>query len=423
MQDRNHALSPDSQPGSAPGPESVLGREPALESGPEPSPESGPGPANAPAPDPTPGTAAEPALEPDPDAATPRRRGRQARSGPQPATIDQVAAAAGVSIATVSRVLTNRDPVRPETRRRVLEAVARLDYVPSGPARALAGSPTGMLGLLMTDLTQPFYTELAHAIESEAQARGYTLILANGAGDVGREAAYLELLAQRRVDGILVASRGVTTRHIDWLRRAPVEVVLVTCEAPGVPLPAIVAGSEDGAAAAVEYLLDLGHRRFAEIGGPAGSTSGVERHQGIVRALAQAGIPANQLVVQASADDVEGGRVAASMLLAREPRPTAILCYNDLVAVGALHAIAAAGLSVPGDVSVVGFDDVPVASMVSPALTTVAQNVPAMARWAVERMVGQISAGRGEGVVEAPTVVSEPCRLVVRGSTGPAPAG
>jgi len=344
------------------------------------------------------------------------------RSRPRPATIDQVAALAGVSIATVSRVFTNRKPVRPETRRRVLDAAGRLDYVPSGPARALAGSPTGMLGLLMTDLTQPFYTELAHAIESEAQARGYTLILANGAGDDAREAAYLDLLAQRRVDGILVASRGITTRHIDWLRRAPVEVVLVTCEAPGIPLPAIIAGSEDGAAQAVRHLLGLGHRVFAEIAGPAGSTSGVERHAGIVGALALAGIRERDLAVAGSGGDVAGGRAAGARLLLRTPRPTAILCYNDLVAVGALHAIAAAGLAVPRDLSVVGFDDVPVASMVSPALTTVAQDVAEMARWAVDRIVVQIEASRGQGQAEPPAVVRRPCRLVVRDSTGPAPA-
>ncbi|HYO42820.1 MAG TPA: LacI family DNA-binding transcriptional regulator [Candidatus Limnocylindrales bacterium] len=350
-----------------------------------------------------------------------RRRPRPGRTGSHPATIEQVAARAGVSTATVSRVLTNRKPVRPETRRRVLEAADALDYVPSGPARALAGSPTGMLGLLMTDLTQPFYTELAHAIESEAQARGYTLILANGAGDSGREASYLDLLAQRRVDGILVASRGVTTRHIDWLRRAPVEVVLVTCEAPGVPLPAIVAASRDGAALAAEHVLALGHRRIAEIVGPAVSASAPERHAGIVEALARAGIPERDLVVECGDADVAGGRAAAEALLAGPSRPTAILCYNDLVAVGALHAIAAAGLEVPHDVSVVGFDDIPVASMVSPALTTVAQAVGEMARWSVARITAQIAAHRGEGVVEPPEVVRMPCRLVIRGSTAAPP--
>lgn len=351
-----------------------------------------------------------------------RRRPRGARPGQRRATIAEVAAEAGVSIATVSRVLTNTKPVRPETRRRVLEAAAALDYVPSGPARALAGSPTGMLGLLMTDLTQPFYTELANAIESEAQARGYTLMLANGAGDSGREASYLDLLAQRRVDGILVASRGVTTRHIDWLRRAPVEVVLVTCEAPGVPLPAIVAASQAGAAMAADHVLGLGHRRIGEIVGPAVSASSPERHAGVVGALAAAGIAERDLAVEACDGDVAGGRVAAEALLARTPRPTAILCYNDLVAVGALHAIAAAGLSCPGDVSVVGFDDIPIAAMVSPALTTVAQAVDDMARWAVDRITAQIAANRGEGTVEPPEVVRTACRLVVRGSTAPPPA-
>ncbi len=336
-------------------------------------------------------------------------------------TIEEVAALAGVSIATVSRVLTNRVAVRPETRRRVLDAVEQLGYVPSGPARALAGGRTGMLGLLMTDLTQPFYTELANAIESEAQARGFTLILANGAGDSGREAGYLDLLAQRRVDGILVASRGVTTRHIDWLRHAPVEVVLVTCEAPGVPLPAIVAASRSGAALAADHVLALGHRRIAEIAGPEVSASAPERHAGIVDALERAGVAAAELAVVSCDGDVAGGRAAAEALLGLSPRPTAILCYNDLVAVGALHAIAAAGLSVPRDISVVGFDDIPVASMVSPALTTVAQAVGEMARWSVERIAAQIAANHGAGAVEPQGAVHMPCRLVVRDSTGAPP--
>jgi LacI family transcriptional regulator len=279
-----------------------------------------------------------------------------------------------------------------------------------------------MLGLLMTDLTQPFYTELANAIESEAQARGCTLMLANGAGDSGREAAYLDLLAQRRVDGILVASRGVTTRHIDWLRRAPVEVVLVTCEAPGVPLPAIVAASREGASMAADHVLALGHRRIAEIVGPSVSASSPERHAGVLDSLARAGIPERDLAVASCDGDVAGGRAAAEALLARASRPTAILCYNDLVAVGALHAISDAGLHVPGDVSVVGFDDIPIASMVSPALTTVAQAVAEMARWAVERITAQIAARRGEGDVEPPEVVRKACRLVIRGSTAGPPA-
>ena len=353
--------------------------------------------------------------------ATPRRRARPTRTGDHPATIESVAALAGVSTATVSRVLTGTNVVRPETRRRVEAAVATLAYVPSGPARALAGSPTWMLGLLMTDITQPFYTELARAVEAEALARGYSLILANGAGDVAREAAYLEQLAGRRVDGILVASRDITDRHLDWLRSAPVEVVLVTCEAPGAPLAAIVSASHSGEAAAAEHVLALGHRVLGVISGPAASASSQERREGAVSAAQAAGLPASAVVAVPSSGDVAGGRSAAATLLARTPRPTAILCYNDLVAVGALHALADAGLSVPGDVSVVGFDDVPVAAMVSPALTTVAQAVDDMARWAVERLAAQIEARRAGDEAPAPEVVRHACRLVVRASTGPAP--
>ena len=347
----------------------------------------------------------------------------RARPPRRPATIDEVAALAGCSIATVSRVFTNRKPVRDDTRRRVLDAAAALEYRPSGPAQALAGSPTGMLGLLMTDLTQSFYTELAHAVEAEAAARGYTLILANGGGDEAREAAYLDLLAQRRVDGILVASRGVTNRHMDWLVDAPVEVVLLTCEAPGVPLPATVADSRGGAALAAAHLLGLGHRRLGEILGPASNASTLERHAGVLDALAAVSMPASALAVVTGTGDVTGGFAAASALLAGPTPPTAILCYNDLTAVGALRAAEAAGLRVPADLSIVGFDDVPIASLVSPALTTVAQAIPEMAHWAVERIASQIAARRSSSS-DAPAVapvVRTACRLVVRGSTGPAP--
>ena len=346
-----------------------------------------------------------------------RRRARPRPGGPRPATIGDVATLARVSIATVSRVLNDRKPARPETRGRVLAAVAELDYRPSGPARALQGQATGMLGLIMTDISQPFYTELALVVESEARARGYTIMLANGAADNDREAAYLELLAERRVDGILVASWGITARHVDWLRRAPVQVVLVSCEAPGVPLPAIVAASRDGARQGAEHLIGLGHRRLAEIVGPSLSAAAGDRHAGVLEALDAAGIPAGDLAVAACGGDVATGEAAAAELLARDPRPTAIVCYNDLVALGAMRAVRAAGLRLPEDVSVVGFDDVALAALVHPPLTTVAQPGALMAAWAVERLVAQIAAARAGGALPVPELLRVPCRLVVRGST------
>ncbi len=343
--------------------------------------------------------------------------------GERPATIADVAEQAGVSIATVSRALTGRKPVRPETHSRVLEAVRALDYRPSGPARALQRQATGMLGLLMTDISQPFYTELARVVEAEARGRGYTIMLANGAGDAGQEATYLELLAERRVDGILVASWRITSRHVDWLVRAPVRVVLVSCEAPGVRLPAIVAASRAGARMSTEHLVALGHRRLGEILGPSVSAATADRHAGVLDALAAAGIDSSGLAVATSSGDIASGEAAAAELLARTPRPTALVCYNDLVAIGALRAIRSAGLDVPRDVSVVGFDDVAIAGLVQPALTTVAQPVEEMGRWAVERLVARIDAGRDGRPGPDAEVVHAPCRLVVRDSTAAPPAG
>ena len=345
-----------------------------------------------------------------------RRRARPRPGGPRPPTIGDVAARAGVSIATVSRVLNASGTTRPETRRRVLDAVSALAYRPSGPARALQGHATGMLGLIMTDIAQPFYTELARFVESEARQRGYTIMLANGAADNDREAAYLDLLAERRVDGILVASWGITARHVDWLVRAPVQVVLVSCEAPGIALPAIVAASRDGARQAAAHLIGLGHRRLAEIVGPSLSAATADRHAGVMEALEAAGIPAATLAV-APGGDVATGRVAAAGLLARDPRPTALLCYNDLVALGAMRAARDAGLRLPEDVSIVGFDDVALAELVHPPLTTVAQPIPEMAAWAVERLVAQIVARREGRDLPLGGAVRLPCRLVIRGST------
>ncbi len=331
-------------------------------------------------------------------------------------TIVDVAARAGVSTATVSRVLSGAQPARQATQDRVLAAVRELDYRPSGVARALKRSETRTIGLLITDIGNPFFPQIVRAVEDEAHARGYGVILCNAADDPERELAYIELLLERRVDGLIVASARTTRRHADRLARVPMPVVLVNSDAPGSGLAGITTAHRHGARLATEHLIGLGHRRIAHISAPRAQAARLRR-SGVTDALRAAGLSAASLPVAQGDEHVEGGARAAQLLLAEGRQPTAIVCYNDLTAVGALRAVRRAGLRVPEDISLTGFDDIEMAAWTDPPLTTVRQPTDALARWAVGRLADALPGGRPgpERVTLEPT-------LVVRGSSGPAPA-
>jgi DNA-binding LacI/PurR family transcriptional regulator len=326
-------------------------------------------------------------------------------------TIAEVAARAGVSIATVSRVLTGMPGARPETRERVLLAARQLQYRPSGVAQSLKRRATRTLGLIITDIANPFFPDLVRAVEDAARDAGYTVLLCNGADDPEREAAYLELLARRRVDGMIVASSALTEHHGRWLTTAPLPAVLVNCADSEGRLPAILSDSRDGGRQAAAHLLGLGHRRLGHIRGPRPHAAAAERQAGVLDALADAGVDQRTLVVVEGDGHVEGGERAARELLRSAPDTTAIACYNDLTAIGALRAVRALGLAVPGEVSVVGFDDIDMARYVDPPLTTIAQQTEHMGRWAVQALIG--------GDEPSPRAEMLPVHLVVRGSTAP----
>ena len=333
-------------------------------------------------------------------------------------TIDDVAARAGVSTATVSRVLSGISRGRPPTRERVLSAARDLDYRPSGVARSLKMRTTHTLGLLVTDIQNPFFPELVRAIEDRAHEHGYALLLGNGAEDPEREAAYLELLASQRVDGVLIAATSLPERHARWLMRATIPTVLVNCQIADGSLPAALSDNRNGGRLAAEHLLGLGHRAFGVISVSNGDPAGEERERGVSDALAAAGLDLEALSVAAGDSHVQGGEAAMQELLVDRPGLTAIVCYNDLMAIGALRALRAAGDRVPADVSVVGFDDIDLAAYAEPPLTTIAQDTTALGRWAVDRLLGSIRAAR-EGRADEPLrVVRVPVRLVVRASTG-----
>jgi LacI family transcriptional regulator len=332
-------------------------------------------------------------------------------------TMRDVAERAGVSTATVSRVISGTTSVRPATRALVLVAVAALGYRPSGVARSLKLRSTRTIGLVVTDIANPYFPKIVRAVEDAALERGHTVLLCDGADDPSREETYLELLIDRRVDGIIIASSGLEERYRDWLARRSVPVVLVNCTARGAALPAILSDNRAGGRLAAEHVLALGHRRIGHISAPDRNAAAGERLAGIREAIGSAEVDNAELAVVDGDGAVDGGEEATHTLLDRLPGLTAILCYNDLTAIGAVRALRARNLRVPSDVSVVGYDDIPFTAWLEPALTTVAQDTSEMGRWAVERLL-ELIGGRHGSPPEAEAVLL-PVSLRVRESTAP----
>jgi LacI family transcriptional regulator len=342
----------------------------------------------------------------------------------RPPTIRDVARLAGVSTATVSRILSGAGEARPATQARVYDAVRALDYRPSGIARSLKLGSTGTIGLIVTDILNPFFPELVRAIEDAARARDLAVMLCNGQEDADREASYLELLSERRVDGIVVASGSLSERHGQWLRSTAVPVVLVNCRLADDAQPAILTDNRAATRVATEHLLALGHRRLGHITGRPTDAATEDRLAGVRAAIAGAGLPEDALVVVVGDGHATGGERAMQELLATSG-VTGVVCYNDLTAVGALHAIRDHGLGVPGDVSLVGFDDIDLAKLVDPPLTTVAQDTEAMGRWAVEYLARVIGRGQARSSNGATPDDGDTSHLLlagslrVRGTSGP----
>jgi LacI family transcriptional regulator len=350
------------------------------------------------------------------------------------ATITDVARRANVSTATVSRVLSGGGGARDETRDRVLAAARELGYRPSGVARSLRQRATRTLGLIVTDIENPFFPELVRTVEDAARERGYAILLCNASDDPEREAGYLDLLVDRWVDGVVIAASNLGVRHREWLLAAPLPIVLVNSVDRAIDVPTIASDSVLGGRLATELLVRLGHRRFGIITAGPRNLDAPDRLTGARSGLRDAGIPSAAAHVAIEEPTVAGGQRAAEAILALDPAVTAIVAYNDLMAIGAMRGIRATDRRVPDDVSVVGFDDVDLAAFVDPPLTTIAQSTGEMGRWAVDQLTRRLGrpatvapangepGGAIEPEPEPAAHVVLPVRLVVRGSTGPAPA-
>lgn len=304
------------------------------------------------------------------------------------ATIKDVAARAGISYTTVSHVVNGTRPVSEQVRRKVEAAIAELGYVPSGVARSLRARATGTLGLLVPNASNPYFAELARGIEDHAERNGYSVILCNSDDDIDKQLRYLRVLLERRIDGLIVATVASDAAFAQALANLQVPLVLVDRSLEGVSADQLRVDHEQGAYLATRHLLELGHRRIVCIGGPASTQVAQLRAAGYQRALDEAGVAA-QAVVDCPFTS-PAGHAAAQMLLAAEPRPTAIFAGNDMIALGVLRAAAERGLQVPQQLSVVGFDDIEVSRYLHPALTTVGQCIGALGEQVAARLLERI---------------------------------
>jgi len=328
----------------------------------------------------------------------------------------RVAERAGVSVATVSRVVNKSGFVAPPLQKVVMEAMEALRYHPSAVARGLRTRETRSIGVLVPQLSQPFFSSLAYAIERTLFGHGYRAFLCSSEENAAEESAYIDMLLGQRVDGLILVPTGQSMANVQRVLQAKVCVILVDRDLPTLRIDRVLSDNFDGAYRLARHLIDLGHRRIGVISAPHHSGSIARRLAGINHAFYGAEIQQDQrLFAEGALEQFELGFSVTQEFLQSSRPPTAVIALTDIIAVGALHAAWKAGLSLPRDLSVTGFDDVPLARYTMPELTTAAQPVFEMGKQAALRLLRRIS----KPDVKARRTLL-PTSIVIRSSTAPA---
>lgn len=305
-------------------------------------------------------------------------------------TIKDIAEIAGVSKATVSRVLNNTKPVSDEIKERVQSVIDETGYRPSSLARSLSRQRTGILGLIIPDVANPFYAELVKGMSEVAKAYHYNILLCNTFREHEKEREFLELLEDKEVDGIIFMTFEFHKYQKAFFDRYRKPIVTVNRHFEGQEIPNVDIDNEAAAYSAVRYLIELGHRRVGIISSSKTDDTAIYRVDGYRRALEEAGLSAEEDLVVESDYHFKSAYEGARQLMTLEDPPTAIFCLNDELAVGAIKYLNDTGRSVPEDVSVIGFDDVPLASMFIPSLTTIRQPIYEMGATAARLLIKRV---------------------------------
>ena len=330
-----------------------------------------------------------------------------------PLSIKDVARLARVSHSTVSRALANSPAVNGATAERIRKIAKETGYRPNTIGRSLATRRTHTIGFVVTTVADPFVAEVAAGIEDVARQKGYAVFLANSNADPEREVAVVRSFQDRRVDGVIVMASRVGGLYMPLLEELNVPIMLVDNQYPGEFAHSISIDDRGGAKLVTSHLAALGHRRIAYIGDRYGMQSDTDRLNGYADALEAAGIEYDSAYVGQGNGGPGGGLEAMQSLLALRERPTAVFCYNDMTAIGALRALHKAGCRVPADVSVAGFDDLQIAPFLEPPLTTVRQPKTEMGRRAATILL-ELLEGK-----ELEAQITVPGELIVRESTAP----
>lgn len=329
------------------------------------------------------------------------------------ASIQDVAKDAGVSSATVSRVLNNNPNVSPKTRERVMNAISRLNYRRDRVARSLRIRKSLILGLIISDIENPFFTSVVRGVEDIAYENGYSVLLCNSDESIEKERLYLDILFSENVAGVIISPTSETDHkgYVSMLEKIP--MVSMDRRMSDLQLDTVVVNNKQGAHEAIIHLINLGHRRIGFIGGSSRMTTSRERKDGYIQALLESGIDIDDQLIRSTNFKLEGGYTAARDLINLDGPPTAIFTGNNLSTLGAMNFLHAQGIKIPEEVAVVGFDDMPWALSLDPPLTVVSQPSYHLGHTAANVLIERINNNN-----KGPKEILIDCKLIIRDSCG-----
>ncbi|HEX7733586.1 MAG TPA: substrate-binding domain-containing protein [Ktedonobacteraceae bacterium] len=330
-------------------------------------------------------------------------------------SIREVAEQAGVSLGTVSNVLNRPEIVAETTRLRVQTVIEQLGFIRNGSAHQLRAGRSNHLGLVVLDVTNPFFTEVARGVEDAANEAGYVVILCNSDSSPEKEQRYLHMLREQRAAGILITPAQNDVSYLQQLRQQEIAVVLLDRPSRARNLCSVAIDDALGGELALRHLLELGHRRITFVSGPLSIRQYAERQQGARRAIKKAGLDPDEMLSETilAAQNAQSGEQCVETILASTDRPTAIFCANDLLALGVMRGLSQRGMSIPNDIALIGYDDVEFASMLSPGLTSIRQPKYQLGRAAADLLLQEISEAEKH---QHTRIVYKP-ELIVRNST------